>query len=506
VKDATALRLVGTLVGIKLVLHFATNLLGPYEFHRDEFLYMAMGEHLQLFRMDFPPFIAMLSEFTRGVMGDSVFALRLFPALGSVSLMVFAALIARELGGGRFAQGLAALCVLANVLFQRSGNLFQPVVFDQLWWTIGLYALVRLVNSDDPRWWLAFGGACGFGLLSKFSILIFGAAVFLALVVTSSRRWLVTRWPWIAVAVVFVIGGPSLVGQIRLGLPIFNQMADLQQAQLARVSLGDFLAGNAVWGPSIAVAVVGLIALVGGDRLRLFRVVGWSCLWAFILLILSHGKSYYAGPVYPTLFAAGAVVLEALRVPRWDRIVRGGTVAAVIAYGMLLFPLGFPIVPPPPMERYLARLGMTRAQTTNIGDIERLPQDYADMLGWQEQVAAVARVFHDLSPGDQQRAVLLASNYGEAGAIDFYGPRHDIPHAITPTGTYWFFGPGDKPGEVTITVGITRQELEPYFGTLDSAAHFTHPYMVAEERDVTIFIARNPRQTLQAIWPSFEGR
>jgi hypothetical protein len=308
------------------------------------------------------------------------------------------------------------------------------------------------------------------------------------------------------VAVVVVIGSPSLVGQIRLGFPLFNQMADLQQAQLARVSLGDFLLGNVMWGPSVAVALVGLVALVGGERLRPFRLVGWTCLCAFVLLILAHGKSYYAGPLYPTLFAAGAVVLESLRLPRWDRIIRWGTVAVVTVYGIGLLPLGFPFVPPPQMERYLAGLGTTRAQTTNVGDIERLPQDYADMLGWEEQVAAVAQVFHALPPEDQERAVLLAGNYGEAGAIDFYGPRHGIPRAITPSGSYWFFGPGDKPGDVTITIGIAREQLEPYFGSLDSAAHFTHPYMVAEERDVTLFVARQPQQTLQEIWPSLEGR
>ena len=127
------------------------------------------------------------------------------------------------------------------------------------------------------------------------------------------------------------------------------------------------------------------------------------------------------------------------------------------------------------------------------------------MLGWEEFVESVADVYHGLPPAEREQAVILASNYGEAGAIDFYGPRHDMPKAVAVVGTYWFFGPGDKSGEVTITVGLTRDEIGDHFTSLDSAAYWTHPYMVAEERDLTFFVGRGPEETLQQIWPRFEG-
>ena len=186
-------------------------------------------------------------------------------------------------------------------------------------------------------------------------------------------------------------------------------------------------------------------------------------------------------------------------------MLRWTSVAATAAYGMIILPLGLPILAPPGMEEYLARLGSRTAVTTNVGAVERLPQDYADMLGWEVQVDSVARVYHSLASEEQQRAVLLASNYGEAGAIDFYGPERGLPNAIAFVGTYWFFGPGDKPGNVTIAHGFTIADLDGRFESVTPASRLTHPYAVAEQRDLTVFVCRNPYQTLQEVWPSFEG-
>ncbi len=499
--------LLAALVVSKLALHFATNALGPYEFHRDELLYLAMGEHFRPFSMDFPPLVALLSLVASGLFGDSVFAVRLFPALLGTGVMVLAALIARELGGGRFSQGLAAGCVLCTNLFLRSATLFQPVVLDQLWWSLGLYALVRWCRSPEPRWWLVFGAACGLGLLSKFSILVFGLAVFLALLSTPARRSLGTPGPWLAALMAFVIGTPSIAGQVRLGFPVLGQMGDLAGTQLARVTWSNFFWAHVLWGPATSVvSAVGLGALVGAKRFAWARVVGWSCLWTLILLLALRGKPYYAGPLHPTLFAAGAVMLETLRKPVWSGVIRWGTVAAVAGYGVLTLPMGLPILPPPRMEAYVAATASDRARTTNVGEVERLPQDYADMLGWRGLVEDVAGVYHGLPPTDRERAVILASNYGEAGAIDFYGPRLGLPKAIAFVGTYWFFGPGEKPGEVMVLVGFSRDEIAGSFARLDSAATWTHPYMVAEERDMTLFVGRGPRLTLQQLWPRIKGQ
>jgi len=495
-----------TLAVLTAVIHFAVNLVTPYGVHRDELLYLAMGRHLDLFRMEFPPAIAILAELSRLIPGDSVFEIRFLPALASAALVLFAAMIAAELGGRRFAQTSAALAVVTSPLFLRAGNLFQPVVFDQLAWTVGLYSLARLSRTGDCKWWMWYGIATGFALLTKFSAIFFGVATLIAVVVTRERRWLLTRWPWVAFGIVIVIGSPSLIGQLRLDLPVIQQMRDLQESQLERVTPIAFLLGQIQLGPAFLLAAGGLAWLLASAAARPFRVVGWTCAFCFLILLALKGKPYYLGPVYPALCAAGGVAIERIS-RRPVRIVsRGPLVILLIAYGTLLFPIGVPILSPPLMARYAVAIGAESALRTNRGELDRLPQDYADMLGWPEQVAAVAEVYNGLPPEDRARAVIIADNYGEAGAIDYYGPRYGLPPAISAAGTYWFFGPGSKPGEVAVTVGIDDEDLKPFFEDIEPAGRFTHPWSVSEERDIPIHVARRPRATLQQVWPSLKGR
>jgi hypothetical protein len=513
---------VATIAAVALLAHVATNAAGPYEFHRDEFLYMAMGEHLRLWRMDFPPGIALISRATRALLGDSLVAVRMAPALAGAGLVVLAALLAREFGGRRFAQALAAIAVLASPLFLRPGNLFQPVVLDQVAWTVGLYALAKLGSAGFPdrwrggaRWWVVLGVAGGLGLLVKFSIFFFGLGVLVALLATRrGRRSLGTRWPWLAAALALALGSPSLVGQLRLGWPVVEYSRELQQTQLRHVAATDFLTSQLLLGPAALLAAAGLVSLFRSPRERAFREVAWACAGAFVVLLLLHGKAYYVGPIYPTLFAAGAAWLETRTArhvspvgnpPRYYSSVLGlarvVAVALVVGYGLLALPFGLPVLPPVEMARYAQTMGATRAVTTNVGVVQRLPQDYADMLAWEARVAAVARVFHSLPPADQARAVIVASNYGEAGAIDFYGPRYGLPHAIATEGTYWYFGPGDKPGDVAVAIDDDREGLDSFFGSVTPVLRLTNAWTVPEEQNLTIYICREPRTTLQKAWP-----
>jgi hypothetical protein len=500
-----AARPVLLLAALKLGLHLLVNGVTPYGFHRDEFLYFAMGRHLRLWRMDFPPAIAMVSEAVRATLGDSLPALRLVPAVCGTLLLLAAALVARALGGGRRAQVLAALGVLANPLFLRSSNLFQPVVLDQLAWTAALYALVELCASGGRRWWLTLGAALGLGLLTKFSVAILGLAMLLGLLSTTRRSWLRTPWPWMAAALALAIGSPSIVGQIRLDFPVVSQLSDLSASQLERVTPLGFLTGQLRWGPATLLGLAGLLGLLLDPTLRAHRAVGWTCLWAFALLLALHGKPYYIGPVYPTLLGAGAVLLDRVA-DAHGRVLRAGLATLLVLYGAVLLPMGVPVLPPPRMAAYAEAIGATEALRTNTGELERLPQDYADMLGWEAQVRTVAEAYRRLPPSDRERAVLLAGNYGEAGALDFFGSRFGLPPVVSPAGSFWFFGPGTRPGEVVITIGIGPDDLARAFAAVQEAGRIRSPWSVAEERELTLYVARGPRRTLQEIWPALAGR
>ncbi|HVA58808.1 MAG: glycosyltransferase family 39 protein [Gemmatimonadaceae bacterium] len=517
-----ATRTIAAFAAVKVALHMVVLAITPYGLQRDEFLYFAMGDHLRFWRMDFPPFIAIMANLQTALFGHTPAAARVFPALEGTVVLVLAAVIARELGGGAFAQGLAALSVLCGGIFLRPSNLFQPVVLDQLWWTLSLYALLRVGRASTDaagphgatsarRWWIAFGLAMGLGLLTKFSILFLGLAALGALIATPLRRWLATPWPYTAAAIAFAIGSASIVGQIVLGYPVVGQMHDLAASQLVHVSWLTFVAaqpfmiGFAAW----PLAVAGGVALVAWTPLRPYRAAGWACGFAFLILLALHGKAYYIGPIYPTLLAAGAVWLERMGAPpaRSARPAVSWAVAVVILLeGAFRLPIALPMLSKEATAQYAVRNGMEWALGTNRGGTDLLPQDFADQLGWRHQAATVARVYHALTPEEQRVTVITGGNYGEAGAEEFYAGQYGLPPVVCACGSYWFFGPGSRPGKVLIAVRSDSAQLASVYGDVRLAARIRSPWSVEEERDVRIWVARDQKRTLQAVWPRLARR
>jgi 4-amino-4-deoxy-L-arabinose transferase-like glycosyltransferase len=485
----------------KLLLHFLTTALTPYGVHRDEFLYLAMGQHLHFWRMDFPPAIAVLANTARFLFGDTLFAIRFFPALAGAAIVILTGLLAREFGGGRFAQGVAMCAVLSCGLFLRPASLFQPVVLDQLWWTLGFFALAKISESTEPRWWWLLGLAGGLGLLTKFSIGFFAAGVIVGFALTPQRRFLATRWPLLAGLLALAVGSASLVGQLRLDLPILVHMGDLRSHQLSRVTYGDFLRGQfSMLGPILLLPLMGIGALLCGRSLRPFRSLGWASGVAFLLLLLLHGKPYYLGPVYPTLFAAGATTLAASnRKPA--RIFAMVWLVLIILTGLIGLPMGLPVLPPAQMAKYAAALGDKSAVTTNRKVVLPLPQDYADMLGWEEQVVAVAHAYEMLPLTKRAESVLIARNYGQAGALEFYGPRHGLPRMILLPDNFLLWPlPSNRSCEVVVTVGIPAEDLARFFSSVQLVTRLDDPWRVPEERQLPICIAENPIRDLHEAW------
>lgn len=498
-------------VVLKLGLHITTAFITPYGLQRDEFLYLAMGAHLHLWAMDFPPVMAILAQLMRATIGVSLVSLRIVPAIALTLLVVFAILFARMLGGRWFAQALAALALIASPAFLRSGTLFQPVVFDQLTWTLALFALAGIGRSGGTRgqWWVALGVACGLGLLTKFSIAIIGAGIVGAIVLLPERRWLATRWPYITALIAFAIGSPSIVGQIHTGWPALVYERELAAQQLVHVTVSGFFASQLeMMGLGALIAIAGVWALW---RERALRVVALSCLIALAILLILHGKGYYLLPVYPATIGAGAAWVERVTSAltgggEWAALaVRGVLIVLLVGYGGVALPFGLPVLPPNAMARYAAP-GSKGFVTTNTDQVLALPQDYADMLHWRERVAAVARVYDSLPPLERRQAVIAATNYGEAGAIDYYGPAMGLPHAVCACGSYWFFGPGSKSGAVLVTIGVAAQDLRRLYRSVQPAGRLVDPWAVPEERDVPLFVATDPVATLQAVWPGLDPR
>ncbi len=470
-----------------------------YGFHRDELLYLAMGDHLDLLRMQFPPLIAVLGRIAKTLPLDTLAATRLLPALAGTGVILVGVAIARRLGGGRHAQLLAALAMAVGPFALRTGALFQPVVFEVLWWSLAALAFVALLDDGDRRWWILFGVAAGLGGLTKFSAAIFGAAMAVGVLASPLRRDLLTRWPWIAVLVGGVVAAPSVLGQMYWDWPFLAQQQVLRDVQLDRVTPSSFLVGQLfLAGAAAPLLLAGAIGLFTSKSLRRFRGLGVTALAAIAFLLILHGKEYYLGPMHPPLLAAGSVVVGGwLAKRRWAW---WGTLTWGALGGALLLPMGIPLLPPTQMARYAEAIGLTRAVTTNTGTILPLPQDYADMLGWREQVAEVARIYRALPESEQADAAIVGGNYGRAGALAVYHQEFGLPYPISRSGDFWAWGPGASKPSVVIIVGGSVEELQPLFESVVEAGSVSTHLGVGEEQGVGIHLCRRSREPFQELW------
>jgi hypothetical protein len=497
-------RLVFGLALVKLGLPF---LMSPeWGFHRDELLYLAMGDHLDLMRMQFPPLIAVVAAILHGVSGAALLATRLAASVPSALYLVVTALIARDMGGGRTAQLFAALGVLAAPVFLRAGILFQPVVYEQLWWLVACWALLRLLRDEQRGWWLAVGLALGLGALTKFSIAFLAVGALAAVLASALRADLRTPWPWLALMLAVLVGLPSILGQVAWQWPFLEQARVLRATQLARVSPLEFVTGQFLMlGAAVPLALLGLVTSLrqrapDGWRGRdSWRALGILFLVTATMFLLLGGKPYYLAPLHGMLMAAGAVQLE-----RWLGR-RTWPVAALVAApivlgGLVLLPLGVPILAPGDMAAYGKAIGISKATETNAGTQLDLPQDYADMLGWEEQVAAVARVYRALPAAEQAQVTIVAGNYGRAGALQLHAPKYGLPPPVSRSGDFYNWGPGNRPGEVLIIVGGDAAELGQLFHSVTLAETVSNPRGVEEEREVRIHVVRDPVKPLRELW------
>ncbi len=498
--------IVAALALLKFALHMATA--SRYGFFIDELYFLACGEHLAWGYVDFPPLTPFQAWLTRALFGDSPYSIRLFPALAGAGLVVLAGALARRLGGGRLAQGLAALAVLAAPIYMffctyLSMNSIEPLV-----WTGCALVLVRIVQTGDTRRWLLFGLIAGVGLLNKHTMAVFGLALVVGLLLTPQRRLMTHRW--------FVLGGlvaalvflPNFLWELRHGFPHRELLANIQRHG-RDVDVG-FLQ---FWGLELyflnplatPLWILGAAGLLASKDLRPYRALGWAFVVTIGLFLLTPGshKTYYVASAYPMVLAAGAVVVErwaAARGRRRSVLTYAGVVAVAAA---LIAPTAVPILEPTTYLRYAETLRLKQPRIENR-PTNAMPQFFADRFGWPEMVAAVSAVYHALPPAQREKTGIFANDYGQGGAIDFYGPRYGLPKAIGGHLSYWYWGPRGYTGESLIVLGDRRERLEELFEDVVPAASVGHPYAMRQEH-FTVFVCRRPKGwTLAGAWPQLK--
>lgn len=475
-------------------LHLAV--IGRYGWFRDEFYYIACGEHLDWGYVDHPPFIALIARLTRALFGESILAARLPSVLAGAAVILLAGRLAREMGGGRFAQALAALCVVVGPVYLFTFHILSMNSFDVLFWTLGAFVVVRILNTGNPKLWLLFGLVCGLGLENKHSLLFFGFGVFAGLLLTPERRHFRQPWIWIGGALAAVLFLPHVLWQIQHGWPTAEFIHNATAYKNVALSPLAFFAEQVkqMHPLTFPVWLAGLVWLFRSSR---YRVLAWVYVAAFLVLITQASKAYYLAPVYPPLFAAGAVAFET-----WIRrpVLRAAVAGLLLAGGALTAPLTLPVLTEEGFIRYAQALGipLSAGEKHEMGV---LPQHYADMHGWEEMVAEVARVYDTLPPAEKAKAGIFTQNYGEAGAVDLLGRKYGLPKAMSGHNNYFLWGPQGS-GEILIIVGGDPEDHRQAFRDVRQAGEIRCGYCMPYENNQAVWIARGLKAPIGQIWPS----
>ena len=491
----------------KLAVHLGTNLFGGYGIFRDELYYIACSQHMAWGYVDQPPFSIAALWLNRHLFGDSLFALRLLPAVAGAAAVFLAGLTARKLGGGRFAQALAAVSVITAPLLLGINSIFSMNSFDLLFWTLSFYLVVVIVENQDPKYWLFLGVVLGLGLLNKISVLWLGAGLFAGLLLTMHRRLLLSKKAWLAAGIALLLFLPHVIWQIASHFPTLEFIRNASAEKYAAVSplkifVEQVLNMNP---PTLVFWLPGMVYFLVARSVRRFRILPVIYLSVFaILAINGSSKAEYLGPAFPMLFALGAIAFEKFVLRFHWRWLKPVMLALLLLSGIALAPLAIAVLPVESYIAYTRSLGMTPS-TPEKKELSRLPQFYADMFGWEKMVATVAGAYGRLTPGEKAKCAIMANNYGEAGAIDFFGPKYGLPKAISGHNNYWLWGPRGATGEVVIRLGGSVEAMREAYKEVSQAGTFHDDYCMPYENDMAVWILKGRRSPLAAEWAEFKS-
>ena len=503
-KNGTAI--VVSVVVFKLAFYLAS--FARYGYFRDELYYIACSGHLALGYVDQPPLSILVLKLVRLVLGDSLFALRLLPALLGAAAVFLTGLTARRLGGGKFAQGLSALAVAVGPVFLgNGGRYFSMNAFDIFFWALAGYLVVLIIATNRDKLWPVFGLVVRVWPVEQIFPGIFRDRACGGPDPDFRAAPAFPGWFWLGAAIALFIFLPHILWEIKLGFPSLEFMRNASRLKNMPMSPLAFFLGQMgeVGVGSAPIWLLGLYYYFFDRKGKDLRFLGWMYLAVFALMVFQKAKVYYLTPIYPLLLAAGAVFVENLARRRSLRWLKPATAALILASGLIFAPLAVPLLPLKSFFKYQEITGFKPRQEER-SQLGILPQHYADMFCWEEMADTVARIYQGFSPEEKSDCLIYARNYGEAGAIDFFGKKYGLPRAVSAHNNYWLWGYGNWTGKTAIIWGASRdfktslEDLQRGFEEVEPAATLNCPYAMPYENGRTIFVCRRLKISFHDVW------
>jgi hypothetical protein len=473
-----------------------------YGFYGDELYYLACSKHLDFGYVDHPPLVALLTFITTWIFGETMISLRFLSGLAGAITVLLSSQIAKKFGGGKFAQALAALSVCFAPAFPALSSFFSMNPIDIMLCTLFIVLLLKTIETPSPANWIVLGVLIGIGLLNKYTFLVLGFSLLVSLIVTKQRKLLKSPWIYISGVIAFLIFLPHILWQIHNNWPTLEFMSNVTKYKNLPLSpAAFFMQLNISLNPfTLPLWLCGLLYLIFSKKNRELRFLGWMSVVFIAVYVFQNSKVYYIAPIFPLLLSSGAVVIERFSQNHqifWPKWISAST---IIISGLLLMPLATPLLPVEQFIRYSKTLGLWNLIRMEKGEGDTLPLHFVHRFGWEELVDTIAKVYNTLPEGDREKCAILTSWYGIAGAVDHFGPRLNLPKAISNHNSYWMWGPRDYSGDLVLAVGINSRLLSQYFDSVEPVSYYRNQYAY----DQAIFLCKKPRYSLKEVWPQIK--
>ena len=481
-----ALALCGTL------LHILLN--GQYGFHRDELDFIMSARRLDWGYVSYPPLTPFFARIGLELFGESLRGLRVLPAVAQGIAMVLAGLMARDMGGKRGAQILAAFAVFIAPVSLMGGTVIMYFAFDYLWWVLVAFFTVRLLTSDEPRYWLGIGAGIGLGMMTKYTMAFWVVGLVVTVLITSVRKYLLSKWLYVGAGLALLIFLPNLIWQIQHDLIALDYLSFIHARDVRWGRADDFLVNQLIetTNPfSLPLWTAGLGLCLFGASMRRFRPLAWMFLVTFLLFFVSKGRSYYTAPAYVMLLAAGAAGFESWLERRVEKTRRLGS---GFLWGLQILGSVVAII----LMKPIARINSPLWEITS-----GVNEEVTEMVGWQDLTVQVAEIYRSIPDTEKPRTAILAGNYGEAGALDLYGKEYGLPRLVTGANSHWYRGYGDPEPETVIVVGLESAHAQAFFKSCEFSGKVKNRFGVKNEETThhtSLYVCREPRRPWSEMW------